>query len=295
MNLTRLTYFLEAAKFENFSQAAQKLYTSQPNLSKQISLLEQEVGFRLFHRVSKTVYLTSAGRHLYEKLKGFPQTLRTTIEEAKAIDREESGTICIGILEGQKLGHRFFDHLQVYFQENYKYTCHMERGSFKDLRRGLEACQYDIIITLAFELKAIKGVAYNTIKRQQGAIAISRGNPLSGKKDLNISDLKDQDFVAISGAESPTGYTNLLEKCESAGFTPKIVRESTSLESLLLYVEAGIGVSLLDRNTRLEQNDNIVFVPVDDDGESSIVAAWLSERSTPAIEALTRIMAQGSD
>lgn len=48
MNLTRIQYFVEVARRENFSQAAKALYVSQPNLSKQVALMEQELGFDLF-------------------------------------------------------------------------------------------------------------------------------------------------------------------------------------------------------------------------------------------------------
>ena len=60
MNLTRIQYFVEVARRENFSQAAKALYVSQPNLSKQIALMEQELGFDLFRRVGKSVHVSPA-------------------------------------------------------------------------------------------------------------------------------------------------------------------------------------------------------------------------------------------
>ena len=59
MNLTRIQYFVEVARRENFSQAAKALYVSQPNLSKQIALMEQELGFSLFTRNKAGVALTN--------------------------------------------------------------------------------------------------------------------------------------------------------------------------------------------------------------------------------------------
>ena len=50
MNLLRIRYFVEAAKCENFTEASKNLYTTQPNLSKQIAIMEDELGVLLFHR-----------------------------------------------------------------------------------------------------------------------------------------------------------------------------------------------------------------------------------------------------
>ncbi len=61
MNLTQVEYFLEAAKCLNFTAAARTLYVSQPALSKQIALLEKELGVPLFHRENRRVELTEAG------------------------------------------------------------------------------------------------------------------------------------------------------------------------------------------------------------------------------------------
>ena len=73
MNLMRIKYFVEVAKWGSFSKAAQTLYVSQPNLSRQIALMEQEVGFELFQRSGKRIQLTRAGEYLYSQLREVPE------------------------------------------------------------------------------------------------------------------------------------------------------------------------------------------------------------------------------
>ena len=62
----QLEYFVVCARLSSFSRAAEALYTTQPNVSKVIRTLEQELGFSLFIRQSRGIMLTSRGRRVYE-------------------------------------------------------------------------------------------------------------------------------------------------------------------------------------------------------------------------------------
>lgn len=289
MNLTRIQYFVEVAKSENFSEAARNLYTSQPNLSRQIAVMEQELGFALFHRVGRSIYLTQAGQYLYEQFKDLPEQTAKAIAHAGALARGDVGSLRVGILEGQEINTFFAEQLRRIGEERPDLSLEVERNSFSNLRSGLLQCHYDLIITLSFELdelSAQESMEHEIILPQSGAIAISRKNPLSTKDHLTLSDLKNEPFVAISYNESPAGYRQLLSQCAAAGFEPKISRQANTLESLLLCVEAGMGISLLDCNTRLEHNESVRIVPMPGSAESHVVAVWQTANNNPAVRRL---------
>jgi DNA-binding transcriptional LysR family regulator len=290
MNLTRIQYFVEVAKRENFSQAAQALYVSQPNLSKQISLMEQELGFDLFRRRGKTVHLTQAGQYLYEKFKDLPEYTAQAIAHAHALSRGDVGSLSVGILEGQDMNiavSRALGQLRRDFPE---VEVELERNSFRNLRNGLDACRFDVIITLSFELDGRRDWVSRSLLEQEGAIAINWGHPLAQKEDLKLEDLEHESFVAISKEESPGGYDQLLIQCASAGFFPHIVREASTLESLLLCVETGMGVAVIDRNTRLENDGAVRVVPLPGSRRSDVVAVWQGEDTNPMIRPLVDIL-----
>ena len=286
MNLTRIQYFVEVARSENFSEAARKLYTSQPNLSRQIALMEQELGFELFHRVGRSIYLTQAGQYLYEQFRDIPERTAMAIAHAGALARGDLGSLRVGILEGQEVNGLFFQRLREVSADRPDLTLEMERNSFSNLRSGLLQCRYDLIITLSFELEdlaAVEAVQHQVLLRQSGAIAISRKNPLAEKDALTLADLKHEPFVAISHQESPAGYRKLLQQCALAGFEPRVARQANTLESLLLCVEAGMGIALLDCNTRLEHSENVRIVPIPGSDETDVVAVWQAGNHNPAI------------
>lgn len=290
MTLTRIQYFIEATRYENFTEAARRLYVAQPNLSKQISQLEQELGVQLFYRANRTVRLTAAGRYLFEQLDGLPEKVAAAFEQARALGRGESGSLSVGILEGQEVNDCLLERLQLFHDTYPELELHLERGGFSNLRAGLQNGSYDLILTLSFETDAMADTSSACILQQSGYIAINRKHPLSHCEALSLGQLRNENFVVISPAESPTGYQLFLKQCEAYGFTPNVVRQLSSLESLLLCVEAGIGIALLDKNTRLEYSRDVRLIPIPGSTPVNVSAVWMSNNAMPALKRLIQIL-----
>ena len=286
MNLTRIRYFVETAKLENVSRAAQVLYVTQPNLSRQLGLMEQELGFELFQRTGKGVRLTPAGAYLYEQLKDLPERVDQAVAQAEAISRQGEGSLSIGVLEGQDVSQYLSRHLDELRRRWPAVTVNLERNSFRHLRQGLERGTYDMIFTLAFEAEGRSDWETLSVFREPGAIFISCTNPLAARDSLTMEDLRDEPFVAITREESPGGHDLLVRQCAANGFTPNIVRESSTLESLLLCVEMGVGVAMLDRNTRLERSGNIRIFTIPDSEAAGLTAAWSKDCRNPMVRRL---------
>lgn len=287
MNLVRLEYFVEAARCGNFSLAAQNLYTSQPNLSKQISLMEQELGYPLFLRTKRAVKLTAAGQYLLEQLRDVPALLENAFEEARQISQIRAGALTIGVLEGQEFNTQLATRLSVISNLYPDLVIELERNSFRNLRSGLEKDHYDLIVTLDFDVENIPEFQRTLFLHQTAAIAIHSSHPLAGRQSLELSMLRDQDFVVISPEESPMGYERFLQQCAAAGFAPHVVRKPRSLESLLLCVEANLGCALLDPNTRLEHNIRSIPIP---GSTVDICVVCHKDAQTPHLEEYIQIL-----
>lgn len=277
MNMTKMRYFIAVARCGSFSEAARQLYTAQPNLSKQIAQMEQELGFTLFTRSRRSVKLTRAGEYLYERLKDLPDQLDDIFEQARALSRKGEGSLSIGVLEGQdvnKVLSRRLDEIRAIYPQ---LQITLERNSYMNLRSGLRSGHYDLIITLDFDVADEEDFSTAELYRKQPAIVMRKTNPLSVKTELTLADLVNEDFVVISRQESPGGYQRLMDSCAGIGFTPNIVREPRSLESLLLCVEMGVGIAMLDQNTRLEMSPDVVTIPQNAPPMAVVVAALKNE------------------
>lgn len=289
MNLTKIRYFVEVAQCGNFSEAARRLYTAQPNVSKQIAQMEQELDFPLFVRNKRTVRLTPAGQLLYDQLKDLPQQLEALFEQAHALSRREDSQLTIGILEGQEVRPQLLTRLNLAQELNHNLELTLERNSFANLRNGLKKGHYDLIVTLDFDVEQETEVSSVTIFPQAPAIAINRNHPLANREMLDMTQLMNEDFVVISPDESPVGYDRFIEQCQETGFTPHIVRQPRSLESLILCVEMGVGVALLDQHTRLT-NSAVRTIPIPGK-DMFVVAAYLKNDFRPVVRKLLHVLA----
>lgn len=291
MNLTRLQYFIEVARCGSFSAAAERLYTSQPNLSKQIAALERETGLQLFNRTTRSVSLTSAGQYLFDQLQAVPTQIESALRNAARLTRADRRHICIGVLEGQEVSPHLRDGLTKIARRYPDLHVELERNSFSNLRSGLTNLHYDLIITLEFEVDTGPEYRRGVLVHQPAAIAIHTDNPKSRLPELKLEELADEDFVVISPEESPRGFQRFIRQCESAGFMPRIARQPRSLESVLLCVEAGIGVALLDPNVRLESHDIVRTVPLPG-SQNDVILVGLSANMTPELAGVMEILSE---
>ncbi len=98
MNFLGFRYFLEVAAHLNFSKASKALHISQPGLSQQITVLEKELGFKLFHRTTRKVSLTEEGVYLYEQLSPQFENIQNTIKEIAEKKSVPQPTVRIAVI-----------------------------------------------------------------------------------------------------------------------------------------------------------------------------------------------------
>lgn len=141
--------FMEAAKCLNFTRAAEKLYISQPALSKNIAALEEECGMKLFYRDTKRskVKLTAAGAVMLCEFQKMEVILDGVIDKARRAESGQEGHLTIGLLFGQifnEITRGVLNHID----ENYpKIEIEKLSGGFRDLRTWLDDGSADMVVT----------------------------------------------------------------------------------------------------------------------------------------------------
>lgn len=286
ITLLQIEYFIAVARHLNFTKAAKSLYVSQPSLSKQIAILEDEIDVQLFFRTKRDVRLTAAGMVLLKEMGGVIEQIENAIEKSKKPDLGENSTVTIGCLDAMDM-RTFLPTIIKKFKEKYpNVNLILERHSFKVLREKLINKTLDVIFTLSFELDDSLGILSDVVHKGNGYIVIDKSNPLANRDDLTLSDIKDENFVIISRDESPRGFDSIISLCRKNGFTPKIVKQLPNIESLLLCVESGIGIALLDSNIRMHNSDNIKGFKIEDNF-IEVIMAWKKENLNTAIPLFT--------
>lgn len=270
ISFQQIHYFLAIAKTLNFTEAAKTLYISQPALSKQILGLENELGFSVLKRNKRNVELTPEGESLYRDWSTLENMMNSSIYNAKLLKRKTVGKLSIGCTDTFSLDETL-SQLIYNYQNNYP-NIDIDLGSygFRTLRERFNNNDLDVVFVPEFEIQNYKHVNQLSFQKVELCIAVSVSNPLSKKACLVIEDLRDQPLITISPKESLTGVNKIKDYCRSYGFEANIVKYVSNLNSLLLGVKNGIGITICDNkikddkikiyNLEHQPNDSDIYV-----------------------------------
>lgn len=127
VNLEYYRIFYHVAKYENFTKAARILGSNQPNVTRAMNRLEEEIGCVLFIRTNRGIRLTPEGEHLYAYVKGAMAQIHQAEEELSALNALTSGSVAIGasetalnsyLLEILKNFHLEYPHIRIRISNN---------------------------------------------------------------------------------------------------------------------------------------------------------------------------------
>lgn len=281
INLLQIEYFLAVARHLNFTEAAKSLYISQPALSKQIAILENEIGVQLLFRTRRSVRLTPAGAILFQEMDTIASQIENAIDKARQPLFGENSVLTIGCLEA--MGTPFLPALIKVFRQQYP-TIRLifERHSFKPLREKFVRGELDIVFTLEIEVKEMSDIIWDPFFTAEAYIFMSTSHPLAGRKDLKLEDMRDEGFVMISREESPHSFDSSVSLCLAHGFSPNIIKQMPNVESVLLSVESGVGITLLDTSVRTIHADTFTGFAIPDE-PIEVGMAYRKSNLNPAV------------
>jgi DNA-binding transcriptional LysR family regulator len=241
MELRHLKYFLKLAEELSFVRAAEKLFISQPPLSRQIKELETELGATLFERNNKRVILTDAGKYYQKKIQELVQNLELINATTKKISENQSGEFRIAYVSStfsgdiskliQFLSAQYpYVNFRLYEVPTVKQIAALEEGKidFGIIRAPLHSPKIDSKLWFKDSFSLV-------FNRNKYAIA--------SEDELEI--VKEATFVFFNKKYAPYFYDALLQICAQYGFNPKVVHESNNISSIIQLVKNGLGISIV--------------------------------------------------
>jgi DNA-binding transcriptional LysR family regulator len=255
--------FLTVASKLNFSEAAKELFISQSNASRQIALLEEELGFDLFNRSTKSVKLTPAGHILYEKLQDLVREWEVALEDAMNISKEDEGHLTIGCTPWE-MSNSMLSQLLFDFQKQHpNVTINKIRAGQDILINGLRSGYFDAILIANHDVCQLSGMNQMTLYYNPLCIIIHKNHPLFKKRTVEISDLSDSKFLRYKPDNIPKDEDYLYQACRHSGFEPNVILEYENFEEFLYATEAGHGVSIICEESAQQSNPNIKVVRIE--------------------------------
>nr|MCR5683172.1 LysR family transcriptional regulator [Clostridiales bacterium] len=193
MEIRVLRSFLEAAREGNMTRAAERLYLSQPTVSKQIRELEEELGAKLFVRSNYSVRLTEAGMLLKERAEDILSLVDRTEAEFKSLEEVNSGDLYIGAPESEAMG--LFAEAMHELREKYpKIRCNIYSGNLTDVCERLDKGLLDLAIVMSWADLSKYGCLRLPMKDTWGVL-MRRDDPLTEKETVSVEELKDLPLI----------------------------------------------------------------------------------------------------
>jgi DNA-binding transcriptional LysR family regulator len=241
MELRHLKYFLKLAEELSFVRAADKLFISQPPLSRQIKELETEIGAQLFERNNKRVILTEAGKYYHKEIQELVQSLERINLITKKIAENKSGEFRIAYVSSTFSGD--ISKLLQFLSEKYPFVNFRlyEVPTVKQIA-ALEEGKIDLGIIRAplYSSKIDSQLWF----KDSFSIVFNR-NKYNITTEEELEKLKDATFVFFNKDYAPYFYDVLLQICAQYGFEPKVVHESNNISSIIQLVKSGLGISIV--------------------------------------------------
>ncbi len=241
--LPQLRLFEASARLGSFTRAAQELHMAQPTASVQIRKLTETVGLPLFEQVGKHIYLTDAGRRLYEGCQELFHTLAAIEESLDGMRSAERGRLRLAVSTS---GKSFVPRLVGAYLERHpgveaSIQVHNRQTLVERLRRNEDD------LYLFADPPEIPEVVTQELLPNPLVVLARDDHPLAGAKDIPFSRLAQEPLLV---REEGSGTRRIMMRLfEERGLAPRIRMELGTGEAIKEAILAGLGVTITSRHT----------------------------------------------
>ena len=243
MKLQQFRYIWEVAHHDlNVSATAQSLYTSQPGISKQIRLLEDELGVEVFERSGKHLTrITPAGQKIVEVAGEILQHVDNVKRLAQDYSEERQGSLSIATTHTQAR-YALPEVIRSFRAEYPDVVLHMNQGTPNQIAEL--AANGDVDFAIATEgMEHFNDLVMMPCYKWNRSIVVPRGHPLAEKDDLTLEDVAAQPLVTyVFGF---TGRSRLDDAFKRGGHVPNVVFTATDTDVIKTYVRLGFGIGII--------------------------------------------------
>ncbi|HEY1659842.1 MAG TPA: LysR substrate-binding domain-containing protein [Candidatus Sulfotelmatobacter sp.] len=243
LEFSELHAFVVLAGELHFRKASERLFLSQPALSKKIQRLEEKLKGALFVRSRRRVALTDAGKSFLPKAAKLLQDAEDALCETQAVIEGRVGTLRVGFVIAS-------------VSEILPRTILRFRKLYPEIELQLRETHSPLQVSSLIEGRLDAGILRMPITNRKlvSVPLFSEHLVLATPADVpyrpkdGINRFRNSGFIFVSPSVSETFHDRVLSLCLRAGFTPRVVQEANEILTILHFVRAGVGVSLVPRS-----------------------------------------------
>lgn len=288
MELRHLRYFVMLGRELHFAKAAEKLFISQPALSKQIQQLEDEMQVKLLERTKRNVKLTEAGKYLLNESQYIINHLEQVVEAAQRKAEGEEGEVRIGFV-GSAMQNIIPNLLERLNSSHPGIHTSLQELNNKD---QLDALLHDKLDIAFVRLETVpKELEKKVVFEDSFSLVVSQKHSIDKANFESLSQFKNEQFILFSNDYSQEYYDNIMSIFTDHGFQPKVSHRSVQANSIFRLVEKELGVAIVPSAMQDGVNLNIEFISLAHLRQrTQLMAVWHRENRNEALVKFLELM-----
>jgi DNA-binding transcriptional LysR family regulator len=269
MDLRRLNYFLTLAEELHFGKAAERLRIAQPPLSRQIRNLEEELNVRLFNRTKRSVQLTDHGDYLKKEAVKLFHHVELIKNHIQLLSEGRVGQIRIAYV-GSAMHSVLPEVLREISQR--LPDVHMSMVELMSLDQLAAFKTGNLDIGFVRTPITVDDLCVEPIFSETLSVVLPLSHPLAGAKVVRPVHLAKEPFIGFCRECAPGLFGCITSLCNREGFAPRIVHESSQINSVVRFVESGLGYSIVPTSVKRAYNVKVRFYELDEYPERAELA-----------------------
>lgn len=295
MDIVSLKTFYAVTECLNFTKAANMRFMSQPTLSRQISLLEEEIGFKLFNRNNKLVSLTSAGSSFLKKAK---PVLDSYDELTKAVKKMQSGVIGdlrVGYFEN--LGFKILAETTARMKKDYPLVdLDIIHDEIPNLVEQLMADNIDVLFTIKIGMDNNLDLSWKELCPNVLQCIVPENHPFVELDSVGIEDLEGEKIIMPPREDSPDVVDWLLRAFKNKKITPELVGYGKGSKNMMLMALSGKGICIMSSKLKSNPLPGLAFIDLrESESQFNIGLVWKSDNDNPMIPVFAATAEECSD
>ena len=256
MKIIQLEYFCAVCRYHSITQAAQKLYVTQPAISNAIKELEKEFSISLFARTKNHMSLTKEGEVFYLKASKLLDTINQTASELYDLGKQVS-PIRIGI--PPLLGTIFYPDMLIEFQNEYP-DIPVELYEYGSIRAANMVSDETLDLALVnMNFYEIDKLNSYQVLLDKIVFCVSPDHPLAKEKEISLEMLKDENLIMYN--TDSVLNTTLYSRFEGIGVKPNVIMHASQLYTIRNFIRGNLGGAFL-YSSLIKNLPGLIGIPV---------------------------------
>ncbi|NVK53338.1 MAG: LysR family transcriptional regulator [Flavobacteriaceae bacterium] len=288
IELRHIRYFLAVAEDLHYRKAAERLFISQPGLSRQIKQMEESLGVILFERNNRRVVLTKAGEYLKKELAINLKNIEHTFYHAKLVNDGKNGDLKFGYV-GSAMQEIIPNLLLKLKSKHPNVVFSLQELDNQKQIEGL--LSYDLDLGFVRLERVPKILEKKLILKEPFCLVLPKNHKITKENFKSFSQLKEESFILFNPAYSASYYEKVMQIFDESGFSPNITHNTIHAGSIYKLVENNFGVSIVPKSLTKTDDKKVRFIELKHLKQQAVLSiVWNKSNRNPLLNQLIKLL-----